>query len=95
MLSAETLRQLAQLRRQSAGKANVQIVISEGLNALALMDAGQLAPFLEKLQGDAQPGGLQARGREYCAHIRSCSRGIPDRRSPVWESAGSAGRFCM
>ncbi len=49
-LSPESQDKLARLRKQHAGRYNVQIVISDGLNALALMDPGQLAPFLAKLR---------------------------------------------
>ena len=38
------------LRQQQAGKYDVQIVISDGLNALAIMKKGHLAPFLKKLR---------------------------------------------
>jgi ethanolamine ammonia-lyase large subunit len=49
---------LHRLRRQQAGRMEVQIVISDGLNALAIMEDGHLAPFLERLRSD-----LEDRGR--------------------------------
>jgi ethanolamine ammonia-lyase large subunit len=43
---------LHRLRQQHAGRIDVQIVISDGLNALAIMEDGQLGPFLEGLWAD-------------------------------------------
>jgi ethanolamine ammonia-lyase large subunit len=41
---------LATLRQSMGGKDNVQIVISDGLNALSITDDGQLLPFLDALR---------------------------------------------
>lgn len=41
---------LARLREQHQGAYDAQIVISDGLNALAIMDRQQLQPFLEALR---------------------------------------------
>lgn len=41
---------LNKLRERQAGECDVQIVISDGLNVLALMDEGHLAPFLSRLR---------------------------------------------
>jgi ethanolamine ammonia-lyase large subunit len=41
---------LRRLRRKQDGQFDVQIVISDGLNALAIMEEGHLAPFLETLR---------------------------------------------
>lgn len=49
-LSANSLQQLQVLRRRHGGQIDVQIVISDGLNALAIMDEGQLDPFLRRLR---------------------------------------------
>ncbi|MCA9175113.1 MAG: ethanolamine ammonia-lyase subunit EutB [Planctomycetales bacterium] len=49
-LSETAAQRVDALRRQHAGKHNVQIVFSDGLNALAIMDDGHLAPFLETLR---------------------------------------------
>jgi ethanolamine ammonia-lyase large subunit len=38
------------LRRLQAGRVDVQIVISDGLNALAIMEDDHLTPFLERLR---------------------------------------------
>jgi ethanolamine ammonia-lyase large subunit len=43
---------LHRLRRQQAGRVEVQIAISDGLNALAIMEEGHLDPFLERLRGE-------------------------------------------
>ena len=48
-LSDESFRQVQKLRITHAGQWNAVIVISEGLNALALMDDGNLKPLLEQL----------------------------------------------
>ncbi len=48
-LSDESLRQIEQLRTADNGQWDTVIVISEGLNALALMDEGNLLPLLEYL----------------------------------------------
>jgi len=45
------------LRQRHAGEFNVQIVVSDGLNALSIMDPGHLAPFLERLHA-----GLKRKG---------------------------------
>lgn len=49
-LSEESLRQLAKYRESSQGEWDTVIVISEGLNALALMDDGNLLPLLDELR---------------------------------------------
>lgn len=49
-LAGESLAALAKLRQQHAGKYDVQIVVSDGLNALAIMEPGQLLPFLQHLR---------------------------------------------
>ncbi len=49
-LSEATRQLLRQLRDRQAGQYDVQIVISDGLNALAITDPGQLLPFLAELR---------------------------------------------
>ncbi|MCO6456740.1 MAG: ethanolamine ammonia-lyase subunit EutB [Pirellulaceae bacterium] len=55
-LRADSLQRLAELRRQQDGRYNLQIVVSDGLNALAITDPGHLHPFLtlvrERLEQD-------------------------------------------
>jgi ethanolamine ammonia-lyase large subunit len=56
-LSAESLAALVELRRRHAGKYDVQIMISDGLNALSIMDPGHLGPYLERLREGLVRGG--------------------------------------
>lgn len=51
-LSEESIRQLKSLRRRQKHTVDVQIVISDGLNALAISEPGQLAPFLNHLRDE-------------------------------------------
>lgn len=48
--SERSVEALRMLRERQAGLYNVQIVVSDGLNALAIMDSGHLAPFLDELR---------------------------------------------
>jgi ethanolamine ammonia-lyase large subunit len=50
-ISEESHLNLKKLRRQHQGAFNVQIVASDGLNALSIMEPGHLKPFLAKLGG--------------------------------------------
>jgi ethanolamine ammonia-lyase large subunit len=58
-LAGETQEALADLRRRYDGKYDVQIVISDGLNALSIMDPGHLAPFLQRLRAGLARAGLR------------------------------------
>jgi ethanolamine ammonia-lyase large subunit len=58
-LSDDSQLKVADLRRRHAGKFDVQIVISDGLNALSIMDPGHLAPFLERLRAGLARGGYR------------------------------------
>ena len=49
-LSDESVRRVRQFRADDNGVSNAVIVISEGLNALALMDDGNLHPLLDELR---------------------------------------------
>jgi ethanolamine ammonia-lyase large subunit len=49
-LADSSVASLEQLRRRHTGQFDVQIVVSDGLNALAIMDPGHLEPFLEHLR---------------------------------------------
>ncbi len=55
--SVENLRAL---RQRYDGRYNVQLVLSDGLNALAIMDEGHLGPFLKKLRDELAREGYQA-----------------------------------
>ena len=50
---------LFRLREEHAGRYDVQIVVSDDLNALAIMDEGHLAPFLEQLHSELTDKGLR------------------------------------
>jgi ethanolamine ammonia-lyase large subunit len=49
-MSESSVLVLRRLRQQHAGRYNVQIVVSDGLNALAIMDPGHLPPFLQEVR---------------------------------------------
>lgn len=48
------------LRERYDGMYDVQIVVSDGLNALAITDEGQLLPFLKRLRSCLEEGSLRA-----------------------------------
>src|SRR5262249_17915806 len=54
-LSDDTLAVLQQRRT----KFDVQVVVSDGLNALSIMDEGHLAPFLSRLRAALVRGGIR------------------------------------
>ena len=54
-----TLQMLRELRREHGDKYNVQIVVSDGLNALSIMDPGHLTPFLSRLRAELVRIGLR------------------------------------
>ncbi len=56
-LSSESQREISRLRTRYAARFDVQVVISDGLNALSIMDEGHMAPFLSQLR----PGLRRAR----------------------------------
>ena len=53
------IQQLTQLKAQYGGKYQVQLVISDGLNALAINDLRQLNPFISRLNELLQQQNLQ------------------------------------
>jgi ethanolamine ammonia-lyase large subunit len=57
-LSESAVQSLLRLRDAQAGEWQAQFVISEGLNALALMDDGNLFPLLEAIRSQAASRGL-------------------------------------
>jgi ethanolamine ammonia-lyase large subunit len=59
LLSDDAEAKLRTLRDSHAGRYDVQIVISEGLNAWAITDEGHLAPYLEKVRADLTAGGYK------------------------------------
>ncbi len=58
-LQLASMNALRALRREHAGRYDVQIVVSDGLNALAISDPGQLAPYLERVRKDLARDGYQ------------------------------------
>ena len=58
-LSDESLRRIKQFREEHGDQSDAVIVISEGLNALALMDDGNLLPLLEELRERLTKSGLR------------------------------------
>jgi ethanolamine ammonia-lyase large subunit len=59
-LNDDSLRLLRELRHQRADRFNVQIVVSDGLNALSIMDEGHLEPYLSRLRTNLQREGFRA-----------------------------------
>ena len=49
-LTEASIETLGELRERGDQRHNVQIVVSDGLNALSIMDDGHLAPFLRQLR---------------------------------------------
>jgi ethanolamine ammonia-lyase large subunit len=58
-LDAAAATRVARLRDAHAGKYDVQIVISDGLNALSLTDEGHLEPYLEKVRAELGKAGYK------------------------------------
>jgi ethanolamine ammonia-lyase large subunit len=58
-LTANAIETVEKLRRRHAAKYDVQIVISDGLNALSITDEGHLQPFLKQLRQQLADGGHQ------------------------------------
>ena len=59
-LSDASVRVLEQLRQKQAGRFDVQIVVSDGLNALAITDTGHIEPFLARVCEQLKKHGYQA-----------------------------------
>lgn len=58
-LSDASLQELTRLRQQHDSRYDVQIVVSDGLNALALMEKDQLSDFLGRLRQQLQDQGFR------------------------------------
>ena len=58
-LSEASLIEVTNLQARQQGEVDVQIVISDGLNALSIMEPGHLAPFLDELQQGLAGCGLR------------------------------------
>lgn len=59
-LSAESKQALQRAKRELSSDVNVQIVVSDGLNAHSIMDDGHLNPFLDRLREELDKEGFQA-----------------------------------
>jgi ethanolamine ammonia-lyase large subunit len=59
-LADASVRILEQLRQKQAGKFDVQIVVSDGLNALAITDTGHIEPFLARVREQLKKHGYEA-----------------------------------
>jgi ethanolamine ammonia-lyase large subunit len=59
VLSTAALDKVRALRDSHAGRYDVQIVISDGLNAWALTDEGHLAPYLQKVRTELEAAGYK------------------------------------
>jgi ethanolamine ammonia-lyase large subunit len=62
-LSESALGTLRALREEQAGQYNVQLVISDGLNAWALTDEGHLSPYLERVHAELAAAGYKVAPR--------------------------------
>ncbi len=88
--SAEEVRRLREAQR---GRFDVQVVLSDGLNALAMTDRAQLAPFLEALDRELRLAGRRPAPRPIVlrrGRVRAGYRigeqlfgGLPGRRAVV------------
>ena len=58
-LDAASVAGVRRLRDAHAGKYDVQLIISDGLNAFALMDEGHLRPYLDKLRAELGAAGYR------------------------------------
>ncbi len=58
-LSEASLSNLRTLREQHAGQYDVQLVLSDGLNAFALTDEGHLTPYLERVRAELETAGYR------------------------------------
>ncbi|WP_164016576.1 ethanolamine ammonia-lyase subunit EutB [Pyxidicoccus trucidator] len=56
-LDPASLDALRSLRVRHAGRYDVQVLVSDGLNALAIMDDGQLRPYLDALRAELTSAG--------------------------------------
>jgi ethanolamine ammonia-lyase large subunit len=59
VLSAASEEAVRKLRKEYNGRQDVQIVISDGLDALAIMDEGHLEPFLAEVRHNLEGAGLR------------------------------------
>ncbi|MDG2220538.1 MAG: ethanolamine ammonia-lyase subunit EutB [Rubripirellula sp.] len=63
-LEPSSLQRIDELRHQQNGKTEIQIVISDGLNALAIQEDDQLLPFLTQFRQQLRNAGMSV-GKEH------------------------------
>lgn len=68
-LAEATASALSALAREHAGRYDVQIMISDGLDALALTDEGHIEPYLTKVRAELQAAGYKV-APEYIVATR-------------------------
>ncbi len=56
-LTDDAQSQVRELRERQSGRYNLQVIVSEGLNALAVMDDEQLMPLLDQLKSELSAAG--------------------------------------
>ena len=59
VLDERSVQEVRNLRRQQVARFNAQIMISDGLNALSIMEKGHLQPFLTRLRDQLRVTGYQ------------------------------------
>ena len=57
VLNADAIAEIERLRDTHAGQYDVQIVVSDGLNARAIMDEGHVTPYLNQLRSALEDAG--------------------------------------
>ncbi|HAW30847.1 MAG TPA: ethanolamine ammonia-lyase, partial [Planctomycetaceae bacterium] len=62
-LSKASVKSIQKLRESYLDQYNVQIVISDGLNALSIMQEGHLGPFLSQLRQELKSAGFSTADR--------------------------------
>lgn len=67
-LSADSLNTLLSIKAKNAARYDLQFVISEGLNALALMDEGNLLPLLGLMRLEAESLGYRIAPENLIVH---------------------------
>ncbi|QDU58766.1 ethanolamine ammonia-lyase subunit EutB [Aeoliella mucimassa] len=67
-LSEPALTAIETLRDKHAGEVDVQIIVSDGLNALAIMESDQLALFLSQLRQQLRKQGRKLAAQQVLVH---------------------------
>ncbi len=67
-LSARSVQTVATMRALHEGKYDLQILVSDGLNALAIIEPDQLAPFVDTLRDELADSGWQVAPQQLVIH---------------------------